>query len=78
MAEEEEDELNQDGREMVVCVCVCVCVRVRWGGGASLRSVLKKTKAAQRRRVQCADYRGHVYARPTNTRDILSTCMETF
>lgn len=52
----------------------------RWGGGGatSLRGVLKKTKAAARRRIQCADYRGHGYAQPTNKRDLLSTCMETF
>lgn len=77
MAEEEEDELN--GREMVATA---------WSGGVgggwlggwatSLRGALKKTKAAPRRRVQCADSPGRVYAQPTNKRDLLSTCMETF
>lgn len=49
-----------------------------WGGVTSPRGVLKKTKAAPRRLIQCADYPGHVYAQPTNKRDLLSTCMETF
>lgn len=58
---------------------VVVLVGVVGGGGAtSPRGALKKTKAAPRRRVQCADSPGRVYARPTNKRDLLSTCMETF
>lgn len=52
---------------------------VREGEGVtSPQGVLKKTKAAPRRLIQCADYPGHVYAQPTNKRDLLSTCMETF
>lgn len=47
-------------------------------GVTSPRGVLKKTKAAPRRRIQCAESRGHFYTQLTKKRDLFNTRMETF